>query len=296
MKIQGIIPALLTPFDENKEINLTALEQQIERLIEQGVGGFYACGSTAECFLLSEDERKQLLECVVKKVDGRVPVIAHIGQIGTQHAINLALHAKECGATAISSVPPFYFKFSFDELVGYYKAISDAVNLPMIVYNFPAFSGVSINANNMGDILGNVPNIIGLKYTSNDLYELEKIKRRYPELNCYNGYDEIYCSALPTGVVGAIGSTFNVMAPKFIAITRLYEQGRNQEAAALQGEVNYIIETIVSMGNVMAPLKYLLTKHGNDFGGAREPFAPLSEENKARLDSIYELVFSEPTI
>ena len=296
MEIKGIIPALLTPFDEENNINMTALDMQIERLIEQGVGGFYACGSSAECFLLSVEERKSLLERIVKTVNGRVPVIAHIGQIATHQAIELALHAKECGADAVSSIPPFYYKFSFDEIVNYYKAISEATDMPIIVYNFPAFSGVTINADNMCEILDRVPNILGLKYTSLDMFELEKIKRRHPELNCYNGFDEIFGSALPIGVCGAIGSTFNILAPKFIAIQKLYEDGRAKEAAELQHEANTVIELLVSMGNVFGPLKYLLTKHGIPYGEPRKPFSSLTDEQKKKLDSIYELAFSVPEI
>lgn len=289
MNIKGIIPALITPFNADESINYESLKAQIERLIGLGVGGFYACGSTAECFLLTDDERKKVLETITKTVNGRVPVIAHIGNIGTQKSIDLAKHAESCGVTAVSSVPPFYYKFSFDEIAHYYEAISKAVDLPMIIYNFPAFSGVTINADNIGTLLDSC-HAEGLKYTAMDLFELEKISRRYPDLKLYNGHDEVFCNALPVGIDGAVGSTFNLMPQKYMQIQKDFEAGNVKAAAAGQNKVNEIIEALIKTG-VQPGIKYLLTKYGFPCGECRAPFAPVSKESKALLDSIYDKVF-----
>ena len=115
MNIKGIIPALVTPFDSNGKVDYGVLSELVNRLIDQGVDGFYSCGSTAECFLLTDDERKKVMETVIETVDGRVPVIAHVGNIGTEKTIELAKHAEAAGASAVSSVPPFYYKFSFKQ-------------------------------------------------------------------------------------------------------------------------------------------------------------------------------------
>ena len=292
MKINGIIPALVTPFKENYEVDYGALKELVDRLVDQKVAGFYACGSTAECFLMTADERKKVLETTVKAADGRVPVIAHVGDVGTDKTCELARHAKEVGASAISSVPPFYYKYSFDEMAGYYADMAKAVpELPLIVYNIPAFSGVEITADNIKTII-DASGAEGHKYTSYNLFELEKISRRYPELTLFNGHDEVYLNALPIGIDAAIGSTFNVMAPKYMKIEELYKKGDLEAAAEKQREVNEIIEAMIKVG-VNPAIKYLLTKKGIPCGNSRRPFRPITAEQAAYLDGFYNKVFAD---
>ena len=290
MNFSGVIPALVTPFDSYYRVDYGALRALVNRLIEEGVGGFYACGSTAECFLLSDEERIRVAETVLQEAAGHVPVVVHVGSLSLTSAIKFAQHAESAGAFGVSSVPPFYYKFSFDEIVHYYEAISRAVGLPFIIYNFPAFSGVTITADNLGSILSVMP-VYGLKYTSYDLFELEKISRRYPELKLFNGHDEIFLNAQPIGVEGAIGSTFNVMAPLFRQIQSLYEKERLVEAAALQHEANRYIEVFIKCG-VTPSIKYLLTKGGIECGSSRPPFAPLTDEQKTWLDLVYDQIYT----
>lgn len=288
MNIQGIIPALVTPFNEDYSVNYQALRVLVNQLIEQGVGGFYVCGSTAECFLLSDAERMKIMEVVTEETNGRVPVIAHVGNISADTAVMYAKHAAECGVSAVSSVPPFYYKFSLDEIGDYYARISDAVDLPLIVYSIPAFSGVAVTADNLDRITGRC-NAAGLKYTSYDLFELDKIHRKYPELMLFNGHDEVYLNALPIGLTGAIGSTFNVMPKRYMSIQNAYENGDMKKASALQAETNEIIQTLIKTG-VNQGVKYLLTKKGIPCGNCRVPFAVLDEEKKQLLDNVYDKV------
>lgn len=291
MNINGIIPALVTPFDSNGKVDYGALKELVNYLIEKGAAGFYACGSTAECFLLTEEERKQVLETVIRTTDGKIPVVAHIGDIGTAKTIELAKHAQASGATAVSSVPPFYYKFSFDEIAGYYADIASAVDLPMIVYSIPAFSGVEITADNLKTIL-DASGAKGLKYTAYNQFELEKIRRRYPDLKIFNGHDEVFLNALPIGIDGAIGSTFNVMTPKFLKLKALYNSGNMVAASELQGEINYIIEVFIQAG-VNQSIKYLLTKEGISCNDCRKPFAKITPLLAEKLDAIYPIVFDK---
>ena len=289
MNIKGIIPALLTPFDHNYEVNYDSLRKHVNRLIEQGAGGFYVCGSTAECFMLDDKELMKSMEVVTEEVNGRVDVIAHVGNINLRKAVEYAKHAESCGVTAVSSVPPFYYKFKKEEIVSYYATISDAVDLPMIVYSIPALSGVALTANDIGDIL-KASNTQGLKYTDYNLFELEKIRRKFPDLNVYYGRDEMYCSALPLGLSGGIGATYNVMMHKFVAMQKAYEEGNLELASKLQGEANAILEEMQKCDTKSA-MKYLLTKSGIDFGGARPPVTALNEAQKANLDELYKVIF-----
>lgn len=274
----GIYPALLTPFDKNDKINVKALEDLIDLNLKKGVKGFYVTGSTGESFLLSTEERKQVMKIVKDKVNGKAKLIAQIGCIATKHAIELAKYAEELGYDAISSVAPFYYKFSFEQIKKYYFDIVDAVSLPMIIYNIPAFSGVTLSVDNLKEFLDD-ERFIGVKHTSNDFFALERFKSAYPDKVFFNGYDEMFLSGLAMGADGAIGSTFNFMAEKFIAIQDLFDKGDIAGAQAVQKQANKIIVDLIKVG-VMAGEKEVLNQLGIDFGDCREPFSPLTKEQK----------------
>lgn len=287
MNISGIMPALVTPYKKDGEVNLPELKKLVRTLLEDGAEGFYVCGSTGECFMLRDDERKSIIEAVTQEVNGRVPVIAHVGTIWADQAADLAKHAASCGVTAVSSVPPFYYKFSFEEIVDYYKILSDSTDLPVVIYNFPAFSGVSINSQNIGEIIGQC-RVGGLKYTDHNLFELEKIRRKFPDLTIMYGHDEVLLNALPIGISGAIGSTFNAMTPKYKRVMNAYYAGNLEEASKIQHEASSIVEMLVKVG-VFRGVKYLLTKKGIECNGCRKPFRELTEEEKQFLDQIADL-------
>lgn len=280
-KFKGIFPALLTPFDQEDRINTKVLEEITEYNIKKGVDGFYVGGSTAEAFLLTEEERIEVMEIVSRVARGRVTLIAHIGCISTTQAIRLARKAKELGYDAISSVTPFYYKFSFAEIKKYYFDIVDAVDLPMFIYNFPAFSGVTLTADNIGEFLQD-DRFLGVKHTSNDYFALEQFKTDFPNKIVYNGFDEMFMAGLSMGADGAIGSTFNVMAEKFIKIRQLFTENKVEEAREVQKEANVIIRALCKVG-VMQGEKALMEALGFDMGPARAPFLPLTETQKKEL-------------
>lgn len=290
MNIKGIIPALVTPFREDFSVNHGALRDLVDRLIDQGADGFYICGSTAECFLMRAEERKSVVETVMKQVDGRIPVIAQIGNIATEQAVELAQHAAFCGVSAVSSVPPFYFKFSIQEIAAYYEAIAKAAKIPLVIYSIPAFSGVAITHDNIRTIL-DASGAEGLKYTSYDLFELERIRRANPDLTIFNGHDECFANALPIGIQGAIGSTFNLMPQKYKAVKAAYDRGDNAAVSTMQADINRIIDVLIQTG-VNPGIKYLLTKQGIPCGDCRPPFGKLTEQSKRLLDSIEAEVFA----
>lgn len=286
-KFKGVFTALLTPFDANDEVNVPVLERLIERNIAQGVSGFYVTGSTGEAFLLSESERKLVLSTVAKVAKGRVTLIAHVGCISTKQSVELAVLAKELGYDAVSSMSPFYYKFGFAELKAHYEAIS-GVGLPVIVYNIPALSGVSYGVDQLGELL-NIDGVIGIKHTSTNYHQLERLKKAYPDKLVYNGYDESYLCGLIMGCDGAIGSTFNFMADKFVAITKAYKNGDIAEAKRIQAEANDVLDPLLTVG-VMSGEKEILNQLGYGFGASRAPFAPLSDADKKLVSTIMDRV------
>ncbi|HOO26692.1 MAG TPA: N-acetylneuraminate lyase, partial [Clostridiales bacterium] len=258
------------------------------RLIDKGVNGFYVCGSTGESFLLEKEERMKVLETVVEETAGRVPVIAHVGDIWADRAAELAAHAAKVGANAVSAVPPFYFKFTFDEIAEYYKIIQNAAGLPLIVYNVPVLSGVSVTSDNIGQIMASC-DVEGIKFTSNDMFELSKIRAAYPDLCLLNGFDEIFINALPVGIQGAIGSTYNIMSDKFFTILNGFNAGDLDAAREMQKKANEIINILIKT-DVKSGIKYLLTKTGIPCGPCRRPFAALTKEKTDMLDKVLELL------
>lgn len=279
---KGIYTALLTPFTGDDKINEKELEKLVSMNIEKGVDGFYVGGSTAEAFLLSIEERKQILEVAASSASGRANIIAHVGCVSTKQTIELAKHAETIpGISAISAVTPFYYKFSFDELKKHYFSIVENVSLPMLIYYFPAGSGTALSISHLSEFL-NDKRFAGIKYTSNDFYTLERIKNHFPNKLAFNGFDEMFLAGLSMGADGGIGSTYNFMSEKFIQIKQLFEQGKNNDARDVQREVNTIIEVLIQVG-VLAGEKEILAMMGFNFGTVRSPFKPLSVEETELL-------------
>ena len=291
-KYNGIFTALLTPFNKDGGINEEELIKLIKFNLDMGVRGFYVCGSTGESFLLSKEERMKIMEIVKREAEGST-LIAHIGSLDERDACEMARHAKALGYDAISSVAPFYFKFSPAEIKGYYERLADAGDLPMLVYHIPALSGVSLSQDSMSAFLRD-PRFLGIKYTSNDFFTLERLKAEYPDKLFFNGYDEMLLSGLAMGADGAIGSTYNFMADKFVKIYSLFAEGKLDEARKIQNEANKIITILCKIG-VMQAEKEILCQLGFDFGCCRHPFLPVSDADKKLIaEEIIPLLTKRP--
>lgn len=278
--MKGIFTALLTPFDKNDNVNEKELEKLVKYNVKMGVSGFYVGGSTAEAFFLSTEERMQIMD-VVKQTAPEKTLIAHIGSLREKEAHALAAHARELGYAAISSVAPFYFKYTFEEIKGYYTRLADNSGMPMLVYHFPNFSGVNMGLPEMSAFLSD-DRFIGIKYTSNDFFTMQQCKAAFPNKIVYNGFDEMLLCGLSMGADGGIGSTYNFMADKFVRIQKLFDEGNISEAQRIQNEANRIIAVLCKIG-VMQAEKEVLCQLGLDFGACRPPFGKPTEEQKALI-------------
>ena len=284
-QFRKIWSALITPTKEDESVNYEALEQIVERQIQNGVEGFYCCGSSGEGLLLTLEERKQVLEHVLKAADGRVPVVSHVGTIRTRDVIDLADHAISAGALAVSMIPPYYYKFSMDEIMGYYEDVIRALpNVPAIVYNIPQFTGVEFNKDNAGRLLGN-ENIVGIKHTSTNLYGLERIGQAFPGKALINGFDEQFLGALSMGSVATIGTTVNLFAPLFHKVRDVFDRGDMAEAYRWQHAINDRVEATVKVG-IFNAMKYGWTLRGVDCGFCRAPFKPLGPEARQAMADV----------
>ena len=285
MVTPGIYAALVVPMFQNEEINYPALTKLVEWEIERGVEGLYVCGSSGEGLLLSVNERKQVLERVIEAAAGKVPVIAHTGTIRTDDVIELSQHAEKTGVTTgVSMIPPYYYKFSNSEISAYYRDVMDRVNIPVIIYNIPAFTGITFNGAGFGELLSD-KRIGGIKHTSTNMYDLERMKSAYSGKVFFNGYDEVFLSGLAAGADAAIGTTINLFPDIFKLIRSRFKAGENEQAALEQSKINGIVETFVDAG-IFNAVKYSFTLLGMGCGSCRKPFLPLEKTAEKKIEKL----------
>lgn len=274
-----ILVPLMTPFRADETVDHEALAKLVRYELDCGADGIYAGGSSAECFLLTPEERKEALETVVNAANGAF-VVANIGSVGTGNAENLARHAERTGADVISSVPPFYFSYTFDEILSYYRDLASSVSIPTMIYNFPGLT--SRFSTDQFDTLLSDERIRYIKYTDTDYYTMEQIKS-HSDIFVYSGKDENFLSALAAGADGGIGTSFNYMVGRFIEIQKLFLAQKSGEALVLQHRVNEVIRTVLSCGFFEASKYAISLVSGIDCGHCRRPFARVTAEQKKRI-------------
>ncbi|MDE6474856.1 MAG: N-acetylneuraminate lyase [Clostridia bacterium] len=278
-KFKGVFSALLTPYTADDKINGKSVKQIIDFNLAKGINGFYVGGSTGEGMLLTVEERKQLFKYAAESNAGRGTMIAHVGTINTNHAIDMAKYAQDMGYDAISAVAPFYYGFSYEAIKGYYNDIANSVDIPMIMYNFPNANGFQFNKERAEDMFKN-KKFIGIKHTTSDLFALQQFKTMECNPLVYNGFDEMLVAGLSMGADGGIGSTYNFMPQKYVDMFRLFNEGNIKQAQKIQYEANEIITMLIKYG-VFATEKGILEEMGIEMGGCRKPFTELSAEGKA---------------
>lgn len=287
-----IYSALILPCNQDESINYDALRQLVERQLADGVEGFYCCGSSGEGLLMTVDERKRFVECVLEQAAGRVPVIAHIGTIRTAEVIDLARHARDHGCAAVSMIPPYYYKFTQPEIAGYYEDVIAAVpDMPVILYNIPQFTGIEFSKANASRLLDN-PNIIGIKHTSNNLYSMERMATGYADKLLINGFDEQFLGALAMGAVATVSTTANLFAPLFLAIRGAFRRGDMAKALEYQQALNMRVEALCGVG-IFSGTKYACALRGIDCGKCRRPFDALDADAMRAVERLMEIPYPE---
>lgn len=275
----GFMPALITPYTENDEINVTVLRQLVDYHLGKGVSGFYVCGSTGEGAFQTVAERILVTETVLAQAAGRVPVIVHVGAAVINDAVRLAEHAQAAGAAGISSIlPPVVY--NLQGVVPFFARIAAAApDLPFLPYLF----GFSRDAVALMRDLAHIPNLAGTKYTGPNMYEMGQIVRFRPEgWTVFSGMDEQAALGLMYGAAGLIGSTLNFMPGVYREIYASVRSGDHAGALALQRRANRITELMISQGFVGA-FREGMRVLGFDCGRPRLPNLPLPDEKRAAL-------------
>lgn len=295
---KGIIPAFYACYDENGKINTDLVKAYTRHLIEAGVDGLYVGGSSGECIYQSVEERKLVLEEVMKEAKDQILIIAHVACNSTGDSMELARHAESLGVDAIAAIPPIYFKVGDQGVAKYWNDISGAApNTDFIIYNIPQLTGVNLNQNLLTLMLKN-PRVIGVKNSSMPSLDIfDFIHYSDQSLIVFNGPDEQLISGLSMGAVGGIGGTYGMMPALFIKLYQLVQDRQMDQAKALQYEINQLIYMAVSgKGSMYALIKEVLKqKYGFDFGGVRAPLMNIGEGDDklagqivSTLDQVYQ--------
>ena len=277
----GVMPALVTPLTEQEELNSAVLKQLIEHLLEQGADGFYVGGATGEGIALNEETRRRLAEESIQAIKGRKPCILHVASADFNEAVRLARHAEQCGADAISAIPPLFFRYDPDDVFNYYKRLAESVSIPLMIYYNPN-AGFAIHAD-FAARLFEIDNVTAIKWTSPDYYGMIRLKDlTHGEMNIINGPDEMLLMGLSAGADGGIGTSYNVQLP---TIRRVYDSFRSGDMAAAQKaqtEADRVIHALVKHP-VIPSTKAVLERMGFAVGNAAFPMKRFTEEEKQQL-------------
>ena len=278
MKFKGIMPALITPLNEDgKTVNEESARGLIEYLINQGADGFYVLGSTGEGLVLDE------LEISVDQVKGRKPIICHTAAMNFSEAVRLSKHAEKVGADALSAIPPIFFHYRDEDIYNYYKSLAGSTNLPFVMYNHPSANG-GMSAETVAKIF-EIDNITGVKWTVNNYYEMMRLKDiTNGEINIINGPDEMLISGLAAGADAGIGTTYNVMLPQYLKIYKYFTEGNVEEARKIQYKVNRVIKCMAK-NEVISAVKSMCSLLGFPAGEATYPLRNMQGDGISELQS-----------
>lgn len=284
-KPNGIIPAMVTPFDGEGKVNEAALRRLAGNMIEAGCHGIFVLGSNGEFFSLSNEEKIEIARIVVDEVDGRLPVYAGTGGNSTAETISLTKQMEEVGVTAVSVITPYFVKLSQEELKNHFELIAEAVNIPIILYDIPGMTGNPLAPSTVKE-LAKVSNIVAIKDSSGSFDNvLKNLEAQGPEFTVLVGTDSLILPALMAGGGGAIAATANLLPKVVVSIYEKWSAG-DLEDAELQQRKLRTIRNAFGKGTLPSVLKEAMNSAGLEVGQPRLPVKPLPEKTKLEVDEI----------
>ncbi len=276
-QFRGLGVAMVTPFNQDKEIDYDATEKLIEHLVTGGVDFLVVMGTTGESATLTDKEKRSLIKFVIKKNDGRLPIMLGIGGNDTNHIIEQIDDFDFDGIDAILSVTPYYNKPTQKGLELHFKAIAAQSELPIVLYNVPGRTGVNMTAETTLKLAHEVPNIIGIKEASGNLNQMSYILRDRPDnFLVLSGDDGLTLPQMSMGADGVISVVGNALPKRFSEMVKLAQQHNYVEASKIHLELIEIIDSLFVEGNP-GGVKAALSILGIIDNNLRLPLAPISE-------------------
>lgn len=299
-RFHGVSVALNAAYKNNGELDTSALKRVCRWYVEKGVQGLYLCGSTGEGLLLSEAERKTVMEAVSEECGKELSLIVHVGANSTAESVRLAAHAEENGAHAISSLPCIYYNVGEEGIAQHWNTITDAANLPFIIYNIPSTTSYALSRDMLQRMLQN-DKVCGLKNSSLQVYDITMFRALAPkDFVIFNGPDEHFAAGLLMGANAGIGGTYGIMPELYVALYRLVKADALCEAFDLQKRVTWLIlDKLLAYPSLYGLAKNIIRlRSGIDLGPVRAPLRPVPPESPgiaalaAEIDSLVEYAAS----
>lgn len=281
--LRGIYSALITPFDENEDIDERGLETLLEWSIGKGLNGVFIVSSTGESWALSFEEKVRLFRHTVAIVNKRIAVIAGVGVPSTREAVRLTEVAQAAGADSVCAVPPSFIRPTQDEMIRHYGAIAEATTLPLLLYNIPMLAGNVLEPPAVRTLAERYAHIQGIKDSSGDLTLLNNLLlRRRSDFSVLTGIDTLLLPGLLAGSQGAILGSANVCPELSLEIVRLFDAGQHDRAWEVQNRLTRFW-LAMGLGSFPAPIKAAMQLRSLPAGPTRQPIAALSASARAEL-------------
>ena len=279
----GVYPAVLTPFKENGEIDFDMFAKNTEAQIEAGVHGIIIAGSLGDAAVLTTDEKFELLKYTLQVVNGRVPVIVNIAENTTKDAVNFAPKSKELGAHGLMLLPPMRYKADDREAVAFFKAVAEATDLPIMIYNNPVDYPVFVSLPMFEELKG-CPTIVAVKESTRDLTNITRMKNQFGDrFKILAGVDTISLEALAVGADGWVFGLVDAFPKETMAIYNLVRQGESAKALEIYRWFMPLLELDIHP-KLIQYIKLAATAEGISTPYLRAPRLPLVGEEAARIN------------
>lgn len=291
MSFGKILTAMVTPFNDNGEINFQAVEQLVNHLIENGSDGIVVAGTTGESPTLTYEEKIKLFEAVVSAANKRATIIAGTGTNNTKASIELTKKAEQIGVDGIMLVAPYYNKPSQEGLYAHFAAIAKETTLPVMIYNIPGRSAVNISVETTVR-LSKIDNIVATKEASGDVNAMAQIVELTDDrFSVYSGDDSLTLPSLAIGSKGVVSVASHIIGNEMKTMIEEFLRGNVVEAASLHRKLLPIMTALFAQPSP-APVKAALNMKGIPAGSVRLPLVPLTKEQEERLKAIIETQLS----
>ena len=289
IELKGIIPPIITPMNEDESINVAELRRQVDRMIEGGVHALFPFGTNGEGYILNAKEKQLVLETVIDQCNGRVPVYAGTGCISTKETIEQSKMAEAAGADVLSIITPSFAAASQEELYAHYKAVAEAVDMPIVLYNIPARTGNALAPATVGR-LAQIENIIGAKDSSGNFANILNYinagnKKENGKFYTLSGNDQLIIWTLLAGGTGGIAGCANVYPHTMASIYNLFMEGKIEEAKAANASIQSFRDCF-KYGNPNTIVKTAVRLLGYEVGPCRAPFNQVPEEGIKALKKV----------
>lgn len=286
VEIKGIIPPILTPMHEDESINEAELRNQVNRMIKSGVHGIFPFGTNGEGYILNEQEKELVLKTVIDETNGRVPVYAGTGCISTKDTIRQSKMAQSLGADILSIITPSFAAASQDELYEHYKAVAEAVDMPIVLYNIPARTGNAIAPATVAR-LSKIDNIVGAKDSSGNFDTMLQYLEvtRDQDFAVLSGNDSLILWNLVAGGAGGIAGCANVFPEVMVSIYEYFIKGDFEKAREAQDSIRSF-RGCFKFGNPNTIVKTAVSLLGYPVGKCRAPFNQVSQDGIDALKKV----------